>query len=170
MSHASEASESATWQPASISGIGSRIDTLAPRLVRYAMVVVMLWFGALKFTSYEAQAIEGLVANSPFLGWLYTAFSVTAVSFMIGTVEIAAGLLIAARGFSARLGALGGLLTVGTFLTTVSFLFSTPGVSEMSAGGFPVLSVLPGQFLLKDLVLLAVAVWISGEALRHWND
>ena len=166
----SQTLEARTFQSSSISGIGSLIDSLAPQLVRYAMVTVMLWFGALKFTSYEAEAIQGLVSNSPFLGWLYGAFSVAAVSYLIGTLEIAAGLLIAARAFSAKLGVLGGLLTTGTFLTTVSLLFSTPGVSEMSAGGFPVLSVLPGQFLLKDLVLLAVSVWILGEALKHWND
>lgn len=35
------------------------------------------------------------------------------------------------------------------FLSTLSFLFTTPGVTVASAGGFPVLSVLPGQFLLR---------------------
>lgn len=165
-----QTSEATTYQTGGISDVGSRIDSLAPQLVRYAMVIVMLWFGALKFTSYEAEAIQGLVSNSPFLSWLYGAFSVATVSYLIGAIEIAAGLLIAARAFSAKLGALGGLLTTGTFLTTVSFLLSTPGVSETSAGGFPILSVLPGQFLLKDLVLLAVSAWILGEALKHWDD
>jgi len=51
------------------------------------------------------------------------------------------------------------------FLTTLSFLFSTPGW-EPSLGGFPSLSVLPGQFLLKDVVLLGAAVWSLNEALR----
>ena len=50
------------------------------------------------------------------------------------------------------------------FLTTLSFLFSTPGW-EASLGGFPALSVVPGQFLLKDVVLLGAAVWSLGEAL-----
>ena len=165
-----QTSEVTTVQPGQIADYGRRIEALAPHLVRYAMVVVILWFGALKFTTYEAEAIQGLVSNSPFVGWLNAVFSVAAVSHLIGTVEIAAALLIAARAFSARLGAVGGLLAVGAFVTTSSFLFSTPGVSEMSAGGFPVLSVLPGQFLLKDLVLLAVSVWLLGKALKHWND
>jgi hypothetical protein len=30
----------------------------------------------------------------------------------------------------------------------------------------PVLSALPGQFLLKDVVLLGVAVWTLGEAVQ----
>lgn len=45
-----------------------------------------------------------------------------------------------------------------------SFLFSTPGW-EPSLGGFPALSTLPGQFLLKDVVLLGALVWSLGEAL-----
>ncbi len=111
-------SDTATYQSGGIAELASRVDSLAPHLVRYAMVIVMLWFGGLKFTSYEAEAIQGLVSNSPFLGWLYAAFSVTVVSYLIGAVEIAAGLLIAARAFSAKLGVLGGLLTSGIFFSS----------------------------------------------------
>jgi hypothetical protein len=32
------------------------------------------------------------------------------------------------------------------------------------AGSLPVLSALPGQFLLKDLVLIGVAVWTLGDS------
>ncbi|MEM1430987.1 MAG: DUF417 family protein, partial [Pseudomonadota bacterium] len=64
---------------------------------------------------------------------------------------------------AALLGALGAL---ATFLVTVSFLFTAP-VTEPSLGGFPALSVVPGQFLLKDIVLLAGAVFLTGEALRR---
>ena len=51
------------------------------------------------------------------------------------------------------------------FLATLSFLFTTPGVTVASAGGFPVLSVLPGQFLVKDLVLIGASVWTLGDCL-----
>jgi uncharacterized membrane protein YkgB len=50
------------------------------------------------------------------------------------------------------------------FLTTLSFLLSTPGW-EPSLGGFPALSRAVGQFLLKDVVLLGAAIWSLGEAL-----
>lgn len=33
--------------------------------------------------------------------------------------------------------------------------------------GFPALSVVPGQFLLKDIVLLAAAVFLVGDALKR---
>jgi uncharacterized membrane protein YkgB len=58
------------------------------------------------------------------------------------------------------------------FLSTISFLFTTPGITVASAGGFPVLSVLPGQFLLKDLVLVSVSLWTLGDSLsatRPWH-
>jgi len=35
---------------------------------------------------------------------------------------------------------------------------STPGVAEQTAGGFPAISAAPGQFLLKDAVLLAASL------------
>jgi uncharacterized membrane protein YkgB len=50
------------------------------------------------------------------------------------------------------------------FLTTLSFLVTTPGVWEPSAGGFPALSAIPGQFLIKDLALLGISLWSLGEA------
>ena len=43
-------------------------------------------------------------------------------------------------------------------------MLSTPPVWEGSLGGFPALSVAPGQFLLKDLALLGASVWTLGEA------
>ena len=47
---------------------------------------------------------------------------------------------------------------------TVGVLVSAPGW-EASLGGFPALSVVPGQFLLKDAVLLAAAIALLGKAL-----
>ncbi len=52
------------------------------------------------------------------------------------------------------------------FVGTLSFLFTTPGVVVAHAAGLPVLSAQPGQFLLKDLVLIGVAVWTMGDSLR----
>jgi uncharacterized membrane protein YkgB len=50
------------------------------------------------------------------------------------------------------------------FLTTLSFLFTTRGVWEPSAGGFPALSGKPGQFLIKDLALLGISLFSFGES------
>jgi uncharacterized membrane protein YkgB len=95
--------------------------------------------------------------------WLLTALGIRAFSNLVGVVEIATGVLLALRPVSAFAAAIGSSLAIATFLTTLSFLFTTPGW-EQSLGGFPALSALPGQFLLKDVVLLGAAVWSLREA------
>ena len=134
-------------------------------LVRYGLVVVIAWIGALKYSTYEATAIQPLIAHSPLMSWLYHIFSVRALAAVLGTAEIIAALLIALRPFWPRVSAAGSAFGVLLFLSTLSLLFSTPGVTVASAGGFPVLSVLPGQFLLKDLVLIGAALWTLGDSL-----
>jgi uncharacterized membrane protein YkgB len=97
----------------------------------------------MKFTAYEAHGIQPLVANSPFLSWTYQLFSVQAFSYVLGIVEIATALMIAVRPLSAKVAAIRSGIGVVMFLTTISFLFSTPGW-EASLGGFPALAVVPG--------------------------
>jgi uncharacterized membrane protein YkgB len=133
------------------------------QFVRYALAVVIAWIGALKYSSYEATAIHPLIANSPIMSWFYNILGVRSLAAALGTVEIIAAVLIALRFVSPRLSALGSAIAILLFLGTLSFLFTTPGVT--AAGGFPVLSVLPGQFLLKDLVLLGAALWTLGDSL-----
>lgn len=144
--------------------VGLRIQTLGFRFLRYGLVLVIAWIGFMKFTSYEANGIRPLVANSPFLGWMYHLLSVQQFSDGLGVVELGIAILIALRGWSPKACAIGSTAAVLMFLTTLSFLMSTPGW-EPSLGGFPALSALPGQFLLKDLVLLGAAMWSLGEAL-----
>ena len=90
--------------------------------------------------------------------------SVRGFSALLGVIEVGVAVLVAARPLSPRASAVGSALAVGMFLTTLSFLATTPGVWEPSAGGFPALSGKPGQFLLKDLALLGIALWSFGES------
>jgi uncharacterized membrane protein YkgB len=60
---------------------------------------------------------------------------------------------------------MGSAVAVALFLTTISFLLTTPGVGEASAGGFPGLSM-TGQFLIKDVALLGISVWTAADSLR----
>ena len=141
------------------------LATIGRQWVRYALVVVIAWIGALKFTAYEATSIQPLVTHSPLLSWVYHVLSVRAFADTNGVLEILAALLIAIRPLAPRLSALGSAAAVLLFVSTLSFLFTTPGVTVASAGGFPVLSVLPGQFLLKDLVLIGASLWTLGDSL-----
>ena len=132
-------------------------------VLRYGLVLLVLWFGLFKFTPTEAQAIQPLVANSPLLSWLYALTDVRGASRLIGIAEIAIALLIAARPISARASALGSLGATVMFLTTLSFLATTPG-SWGRVDGFLVPTG-AGGFLIKDLLLLGAALWTAYEAL-----
>jgi uncharacterized membrane protein YkgB len=52
------------------------------------------------------------------------------------------------------------------FLTTLSFVITTPGVWQ-AGYGFPALSGFPGQFLVKDVMLLGAAIWTPADSLRY---
>jgi reactive chlorine resistance protein C len=141
------------------------IDNLGANLTRYGLVIVIGWIGLMKFTAFEAHGIEPLVANSPFMSWLYDIFSVTTFSALLGVVEVTAAVLLAVKLWAPRLSAVGSVISIGLFVATLSFLITTPGIFEASQGGFPMLST-SGQFLIKDLVLLGASVWTLADALR----
>jgi uncharacterized membrane protein YkgB len=145
--------------------MSERLKSIGLHVSRYGLVVVLLWIGGMKFTAYEAQGIKPLVANSPLMAWIYQLMSVRGYSALLGVIEIAIGLLIALRPLWPLISAVGSGLAAGMFLTTLTFLVTTPGW-ESSLGGFPALSAMPGQFLLKDVVLLGVALLTAGEALE----
>ena len=144
--------------------MSSQVEAVGRELTRYGLVVVVGWIGLMKFTTYEAEGISPFVAHSPLMRWVYGFMSHRGFSAVLGVVEVAISLLIAARPFWPRASALGSALAVGMFLTTLSFLVTTPGVWEPSLGGFPALSAAPGQFFIKDLALLGISLWTLGEA------
>jgi uncharacterized membrane protein YkgB len=146
----------------------SVITVLGSRILRYGLAIVIGWIGAMKFTGYEANGIQPLVAHSPFLFWMYHVWTVRQFSDGLGVVEIGIAVLIALRFWSPKASAVGSAAAVLMFMTTLSFLFSTPGW-EPTLGGFPALSGAVGQFLLKDVVLLGAAIFSLGEALTHVN-
>jgi uncharacterized membrane protein YkgB len=149
---------------ASLEGLGTHITKLGGYGVFAALAVIYFWFGGMKFTAYEAEGLVPLVQNSPLLSWMYDIFSVRGFSTFLGFVELTIGLLIAGRILSPVLSAIGGFLSAGLFVTTLSFMLSTPGAIEPSLG-FPAISVAPGQFLLKDIGLLAGSILVLGHSL-----
>ncbi len=142
-----------------------RLETFGLHFTRYALAVVLLGFGALKFTAYEATGVEPLFSHSFLFAWAHQLFGSRILSDLIGVTEIVTGLLIASRRFSPLASALGGGMAVLMFCTTGSFMLTTPGVWEPGYG-FPFPSVALGEFLVKDLVYLGVTVLLTGESLR----
>lgn len=135
-----------------------QLERVGTGVLRYGVVFLLVVIGAAKYFAFEAEGIRPLVEHSPFLSWMITAFGVQGASNVIGTIEIAIGLAIASRPIAPTVSAIGSGLGVVTFLTTLSFLFTTPGAlsPQNPANGF----------LMKDLVLLGACISTAAEALR----
>lgn len=133
------------------------LATVAGGVLRYGLVALLLLWGGMKFTALEAEGIRPLVENSPLLSWLYSALGVRAGSDVIGVIELAAAGLICTRRWKPALAAVGSLLAVGTFVVTLSFLLTTPGIWEPT-NPF-------GGFIMKDVILLGAALFSAAEAL-----
>src|SRR6201993_3680674 len=141
-----------------------RTTGFAPLIARYGLVIVLAWFGAMKFTYYESHGISHWVANSPFLGWVYDLMSIDAFGRLNGSVELITAALLAVKPWWPKASVVGGIIASLFFVTTLSFMVTTPGVGEASAGGFPVLSA-DGEFLMKDIALIGLALWLLVDAI-----
>ena len=134
-----------------------RLQRLGLWILRYGLVFLLVFWGAFKFTAFEAEGIKPLVQHSPFLSWLYALFSVRGASMVFGVFEVGAGLLIATRRWLPTASGFASLAAAGMFVITLSFLFTTPGVLEPTSD--------TGGFLMKDLLLLGAALFTGAEAL-----
>jgi uncharacterized membrane protein YkgB len=144
----------------------ARLEAMGGAVLRYGLVAILLYLGTFKFTVEEAKAIEPLVANSPLFSWLHAVLGTQGISNVIGVAEIVIAALIAARPFSPEASAMGSLLSIGMFLSTLSFLLSTPDLWHF-AEWYPLpVTNDAGWFLMKDVFLLGAAIWTAGEALR----
>lgn len=105
---AHSASAAVSWSPS-----GLRVRSIGAMVMNYGLAVIFLWFGSMKFTSYEASGISPFIINSPLIGWLNALLGVQGASDMLGVFEIATGLLLAARLFSPRLATIGSVMAQG---------------------------------------------------------
>ena len=126
------------------------------------VVLILLWIGIFKFTPVEAHAIQRLVEYSPLMSWMYKVGSVQAVSNVIGIFEIITAFLLAISPFSKKIAFIGGLLGTVIFLTTLTFLISTPGVFRI-VDNVPVTDF----FILKDIMALGICLQVL---LDHWPE
>lgn len=148
-----------------IRDVANLLNSVSRIGLRCGLVVVLVWIGAMKFTAYEAEGISGFVSNSPLMAWAYDFMSHRQFSIVLGIVELTIAVLIAMpkRSNPALIGA---GAAVGMFLITLSFMITTPGVFEPTAGGFPALSAIPGQFLVKDFALLGISVRLFADTMN----
>jgi uncharacterized membrane protein YkgB len=135
-----------------------RLAAIGRAVLRYGLVALLLLWGTFKFAAFEAEGIRPLVEHSPLLRWMYPLLGLRGTSSLIGVIELSAALLMCMRRWRPALSAVGSLLAAGTFLVTLSFLFTTPGVLAPT-NPF-------GGFLMKDIMLLGAALYTAAEALE----
>lgn len=158
----------------------------------------MVWIGGLKAFQYEADGIVPFVANSPLMFFFYnkkapeyneyknpegktvqkninwhSANGTYIFSYALGTVIIIIGVLAFLGIWYAKTGMIGGLLTFGMSLVTLSFLITTPEVYVPNLGGdfptpqygFPYLSG-AGRLVIKDVIMMAAGLICASDNAR----
>lgn len=146
-------------------GGANRLERLGENVALIGVMAPLVLIGALKFTSVEIEALKPLISSTPWLAWLHSALGEAGASYLIGIVELAAAVLLLAAPWFARAGLAGAALAALTFFVTCTLFFAPLPVWDERIGGFPALGPL-GQFLIKDLALLGIAIVIAG---RCWS-
>src|SRR5262245_20091189 len=127
-------------------------------LVRGSMVLIFLLFGYQKWWEYEAQTLIPFISNGPLTSWMYPVLGLHGASYFLGVSEWLTAALLLWGFWNPKAGILGAILSVGTFVTTVTIIpFMPDGWDE--AAGFPAMQ---GNvaFTMKDVVLLAVSFYL----------
>lgn len=99
------------------------------------------------------------ISNGPLIFWLYPAFGVRDATRFLGASEWLIAALLYSGFWNKKLGILGALGSTVTFITTVTIIPFMPNGWAASAGGFPAM-VGNVPFLMKDVVLLAVSIYL----------
>lgn len=100
------------------------------------------------------------------------------VSYLIGATICTIGTLVLLGIWFPKLGLIGGLLTFGMSIVTLSFLITTPetwvpnlgnpalGITESPNHGFPYLSG-AGRLVIKDIIMSATGLIVASNAARR---
>lgn len=136
-------------------------EDLDYHLIRASMVLIFLLFGYQKWFEYEAETLVPFISNGPLTSWMYPVFGQQGASWFLGVSEWLITALLFAGFWNKKAGILGALGSVATFITTVTIIPFMPD-GWNAAAGFPAMQ---GNvaFLMKDVVLLAVSVYLLKE-------
>jgi uncharacterized membrane protein YkgB len=139
--------------------LGILKNDLDYHLLRASLVIIFLFFGYQKWFEYEAQALVPYIGHGPLIFWMYPVFGVRGATYFLGVVEWLFAALLFAGYSNKRLGILGALGSCFSFIATTTIIPFMPDGWAASAGGFPAMTE-KVAFLMKDLVLLAVSVYL----------
>ena len=135
-------------------------------LIRAAMVFTFFAFSIQKWNQYTAEMLVPLISHSPVVFWLLPAFGVRGAGYFLGTTETIVGSLIFLGCWSPRLGVLGALGSIVTFVGTTSIIPFLPDGWAYQAGGFPIMT-LPLGFLIKDVLFLVASFYLLKQDLTR---
>ena len=128
-------------------------------LLRAAMVIIFAWFGYDKWHVSEIRALLPMITHGPLTFWTIPIFGIRGTAIFLGASEWTFGTLLFLGFWNKRLGVLGALGSIATFIATFTILPFVPDGWDAGAGGFPAMSI-NAAFLLKDLVLLTVSIYL----------
>lgn len=132
--------------PAPVERTLTAVRRLTPTMLRLSLAVVFVWFGALKV--FDVSPVTELVADTlPMFDG--------SVVYLLGAFEILLGVALAV-GNHPVVGATVALHLAGTFLVLVV----QPEVAFQD--GNPLLLTTEGEFIMKNLVLIAAALGVVG--------
>jgi len=146
--------------------LGILTEDLDYHLIRASMVIIFLFFGYQKWFQYEADVLIPYISNGPLIFWLYPVFGVRGATWFLGASEWTFGTLLFLGFWNKRLGILGALGSIATFVGTVTIIPFMPEGWDAAAGGFPAMT---GNvpFLMKDVVLLAVSLYLLKQDVQR---
>src|SRR5258707_14833623 len=137
-------------------------------LVRASMVLIFVLFGYQKWFEYEAQTLVPFIRNGPLTFWMYPVFGLHGASWFLGVSEWLTAALLVWGFWNPRAGVLGAVLSVATFVTTVTIIPFMPDGWDAAAG----VPAMKGNvaFLMKDVVLLAVSIYLLKQDVARVVD
>ena len=146
--------------------LGLLRDDADYHLLRAAMVIIFFFFGYQKWFAYEVDRLIPFISNGPLIFWLYPLLGMRGATLFLGASEWTFGTLLFLGFWDKRLGILGALGSTATFVGTVTIIPFMPEGWDAAAGGFPAMT---GNvpFLMKDVVLLAVSVYLLKQDVRR---
>ena len=133
-------------------------------LIRAVMVFTFYIFSYQKWHIFEIRQITPLIAHSPLVFWILPVFGVRGAGYFLASTELLFGTLILLGYWKPKLGMLGALGSIVTFLGTVSIIPFLPNAWAAEAGGFPAM-YLPVAFLMKDFLFLAASFYLLKQDL-----
>lgn len=132
-------------------------------LFRYALGIILIWIGIMKFRNSEAVHLEQAMSQTFLFNWVLKYITNYTFSMIIAWVQIFAGLMIMLKAASAKISVWGGIMAMIIFFAGI-LVFFTSGIVWQSGYGFPELSR-AGHSFIKDFILFGAAAWCVSDSL-----